>query len=58
MLHGEGPDLQLDTPLVGYGKGLPALRPDTSYLFLKGAMTDQVLQELLGETFQQFDACS
>ncbi len=55
LLHGEGPDLSsssLDTPsLVGYGKVIAnALRPDTSYLFLKGAMTDQVLQELLGET--------
>lgn len=55
MLHGKGPDLSsssLDTPsLVGYGKVIAnALRPDTSYLFLKGAMTDQVLQELLGET--------
>lgn len=42
----------LDTPtLVGYGKVIAGdLKPDSSYLFLQGALTDQVLQELLSET--------
>ena len=42
----------LDTPtLVGYGNVIAGeLKPDTSYLFLQGALTDQVLQELLSET--------
>ncbi len=55
ILNGAKADFSLsflDTPtLVGYGKVIAgALKPDTSYLFLQGAMTDQVLQELLSET--------
>jgi len=42
----------LDTPtLVGSGKVIAAsLRPETSFLYLQGALTDQVLQELLRES--------
>lgn len=42
----------LNTPtLVGCGKLVAtALTPDTSYLFVGGALTDQVLQELLRES--------
>ena len=55
ILNGSKTDFSLsilDTPtLVGYGKVIAgALKPDTSYLFLQGAMTDHVLQELMSET--------
>jgi hypothetical protein len=55
MLNGNKSDFSisfLDTPtLVGYGKVIASsLKPDTCYLYLQGAMTDQVLQELLSET--------
>jgi len=54
MLNGERLNLHvstLDTPaLVGYGKDIAnALQPDTHFLYLRGAVTDQVLQELLSE---------
>ncbi len=55
MLNGERSNWSistLDTPaLVGYGKDIAnALQPDTRFLYLQGALTDQVLQELLSET--------
>lgn len=55
MLSGKVPNLDistLDTPAsVGYGKDIAnALKPDTLFLYLQGAMTDQVLEELLSET--------
>ena len=54
MLRGNNPNFTisiLDTPtLVGNGKLIAsALKPDTSYFFLQGALTEQVLQELLSE---------
>jgi hypothetical protein len=54
LLNGKSPNLSvttLDTPsLVGYGKDIAnALLPDTRFLYTRGAMTDQVLQELLSE---------
>jgi len=54
MLNSKGPNLNLstlDTPaLVGYGKDIAnALRTDTCFLYLQGAVTDQMLQELLSE---------
>lgn len=54
MLNGNGSNLSistLDTPaLVGHGKDIAnALEPDTHFLYLQGALTDQVLQELLSE---------
>lgn len=54
MLNGKLPNFSvstLDTPLlVGYGKDIAnALLPDTRFLYTRGAMTDQVLQELLSE---------
>lgn len=41
----------LKTPsLVGHGKDIAELlKPDTSFLFLKGAVTDQIVRELLAE---------
>ncbi len=55
MLNGERLNLHistLDTPaLVGYGKDIAnALRPGTHFIYLQGALTNQVLQELLSET--------
>lgn len=55
ILNDNEPDYSVsfaDVPtLVGYGKIIArALRPETSYLFLQGAMTDLVLQELMSET--------
>lgn len=55
MLNGNQPHLSistLDTPtLVGYGKMIAsALKPETCFLYLQGALTEQVLQELLSET--------
>lgn len=42
----------LDIPsLVGHGKVIAgALKPETCYLYVQGALTEQVLQELLSET--------
>jgi hypothetical protein len=55
MLNGKRSNLivsTLDTPaLVGYGKDIAnAVKPETRFMYLKGAMTDQVIQELLSET--------
>lgn len=55
MLHGHKPHFSvavLNTPtLMGYGKVIAnALEPDTCFLYLQGALTDQLLQELLSET--------
>ena len=54
MLSGEEPKFSvsvLETPtLVGYGRIVAnALTPATTYLFLQGALTDQVVNELLRE---------
>lgn len=55
FLSGVSPDFSisfLDIPsLVGYGKNVAeAIKPGTRFLFLRGALTDQVLHELLSET--------
>ncbi len=56
ILNGNNSDMTLailDTPtLVGNGKAIAnKINADTSYLFLQGALTDQVLQELLSESY-------
>lgn len=55
LLNGENAHFDISTldipSLVGYGKVIAsALKPETCYLYVQGAMTDQVLQELLRET--------
>ena len=55
LLNGTQPNLRistLNTPaLVGFGQDIAdALRPDTRFLYLQGALTEQVLQELLSVT--------
>lgn len=54
MLHGNDNSWRsssLQTPsLVGHGKEIAELlKPDTYFLFLKGAVTDQIVRELLAE---------
>ena len=55
MLNGNKPHCTITTlnipTLVGYGKTIAnKLKSDTTFLYLQGALTDLVLQELLSET--------
>ncbi len=55
MVNGYEPHFTVTTlnipTLVGYGKTIANnLKSDTSFVYLQGALTDQVLQELLSET--------